>query len=225
MSTQDKAAFEDELRAYVGRAVGPPVGGRDPVNLAMIRQWCDAMGEEHPAYLDTDAAGETAHGEVDGENLHLTAPGLEMFVVDGQQWLLENGEIVEPPVLTATAIIARLSQPGVSDEVTTVRVSLNSVDSEAIAAEFLELTGGKYIAKPASPWMQLLIVFGPFVLLILLSWFLISRGIRSAGGGGGMLGNFGKSRHRTLTKEMTGVTFKDVAGIDEAEVEVSEIIE
>jgi cell division protease FtsH len=40
-----------------------------------------------------------------------------------------------------------------------------------------------------------------------------------------MLGNFGKSRHRTLTKEMTGVTFADVAGIDEAKDEVTEIIE
>ena len=40
-----------------------------------------------------------------------------------------------------------------------------------------------------------------------------------------MLGNFGKSRHRMLTKEMTGITFDDVAGIDEAKDEVTEIIE
>lgn len=137
----------------------------------------------------------------------------------------ENNEIVDTPILTDTAIVARLTQPGVSEEIKTVRVPLNTADSEVIAREFNELTGGKYIAKPASPWMQLLIVFGPFLLLILLVWFLISRGIRSAGGGGGMLGNFGKSRHKTLTKEMTGVTFADVAGIEEAEEEVSEIIE
>jgi cell division protease FtsH len=137
----------------------------------------------------------------------------------------ENNEIIDTPVLTDTAIIAQLTQPGVSDEVTTVRVPLNTADSEVIAREFNELTGGDYTAKPQSPWMQLLIVFGPFLLLILLIWFLISRGIRSAGGGAGMLGNFGKSRHKTLTKEMTGVTFKDVAGIEEAREEVGEIIE
>ena len=137
----------------------------------------------------------------------------------------QNDEIVETPVLTDTAIVARLGQPGVRDELTTVRVPLNTADSEVIAREFNELTGGEYIAKPQSPWMQLLIVFGPFLLLILLIWFLISRGIRSAGGGAGMLGNFGKSRHKTLTKEMTGVTFKDVAGIEEAREEVGEIIE
>lgn len=40
-----------------------------------------------------------------------------------------------------------------------------------------------------------------------------------------MLGNFGKSRHRMMSKEMTGITFADVAGIDEAKDEVQEIIE
>jgi len=81
MSTQDKAAFEAELRAYVGRAVGPPVVGRDPVNLAMIRQWCDAMGEEHPAYLEADVAGKTAHGEI-------VAPPTML-----QAWIMEGWEM------------------------------------------------------------------------------------------------------------------------------------
>ena len=40
-----------------------------------------------------------------------------------------------------------------------------------------------------------------------------------------MLGSFGKSRHRTLNKEMTNITFADVAGIDEAKEEVTEIVE
>jgi cell division protease FtsH len=70
-----------------------------------------------------------------------------------------------------------------------------------------------------------LYIFAPVGLMILLVWFLVSRGLRNAGGAGGMLGNFGKSKHRTLNKEMTGITFADVAGIDEAKEEVQEIIE
>ncbi len=62
-------------------------------------------------------------------------------------------------------------------------------------------------------------------ILVLIFWFFM-RGIRSAGGGpGGMLGSFGKSRHRVQTKDSTGITFKDVAGIQEAKEEVSEIVE
>ncbi|CAN5725896.1 hypothetical protein BH11PLA1_BH11PLA1_05450 [soil metagenome] len=66
----------------------------------------------------------------------------------------------------------------------------------------------------------------PLLILIFVGWFLLFRGIKAAGGGpGGMLGNFGKSRHRMLVKEKTGVTFDDVAGIDEAKDEVEEIIQ
>ncbi|MFH0910870.1 MAG: ATP-dependent zinc metalloprotease FtsH, partial [Planctomycetota bacterium] len=39
------------------------------------------------------------------------------------------------------------------------------------------------------------------------------------------LGNFGRSRHRISTRELTNVTFNDVAGIDEAKEEVGELIE
>lgn len=75
-------------------------------------------------------------------------------------------------------------------------------------------------------WQQLLISLLPVVLIIAVIWFFIARGLRSAGGGaGGMLGSFGKSRHRTLTKENVSVTFNDVAGIEEAKDEVTEIIE
>jgi len=69
----------------------------------------------------------------------------------------------------------------------------------------------------------------PYVVLygglFLLIWFLLFRRIGQAGGGGGFLGSFGRSRHRVTTKEHTNVTFDDVAGIDEAKDEVLEIIE
>ncbi|MCZ6852082.1 MAG: ATP-dependent zinc metalloprotease FtsH [Planctomycetota bacterium] len=77
-----------------------------------------------------------------------------------------------------------------------------------------------------SVWVQLLITLAPFILLILLIWFFIARSMRSAGAGpGGMLGSFGKSRHRMATKESVNVTFHDVAGVDEAKEEVEEVVE
>ncbi len=61
-------------------------------------------------------------------------------------------------------------------------------------------------------------------LVLLAIWFLLFRRIGQAGGAG-FLGSFGRSRHRMATKEQSKVTFKDVAGIDEAREEVQEIIE
>ncbi len=64
-----------------------------------------------------------------------------------------------------------------------------------------------------------------WVVIVLVIWFFMFRQIRGAGGGGGILGNFGRSRHRVQRKELTGTTFDDVAGIEEAKDEVHEIIE
>ena len=65
----------------------------------------------------------------------------------------------------------------------------------------------------------------PWVLIIGVLWFFLFRQLRQSGGGAGMLGNFGRSRHRITTKEHTNVTFNDIAGIEEAKDEVSEIVE
>ena len=111
------------------------------------------------------------------------------------------------------------------NKTTTVRVPITPVSREELSRRVYELTNGNIREKPPSGWVNFLYVFGPFILLIGLLWFLLARGMRAAGGGAGMIGSFGKSRHRTMTKEMTGVTFKDVAGIEEAKNEVTEIIE
>jgi len=62
----------------------------------------------------------------------------------------------------------------------------------------------------------------PYVLMLGLLWFILTRAMRSPVGGGVL--SFGKSRAR-LAKKHTGITFDDVAGVDEAKEEVNEIIE
>jgi len=70
-------------------------------------------------------------------------------------------------------------------------------------------------------WTQLLYaVIGPLLFVGLL-WFLLYRG--SGAAGGGRLMSFGKSKARLSSN--TKITFKDVAGVDEAKEELKEIIE
>ncbi|MBN1512919.1 MAG: ATP-dependent zinc metalloprotease FtsH, partial [Phycisphaerae bacterium] len=76
-----------------------------------------------------------------------------------------------------------------------------------------------------SPLLNVVVMLLPWLLIVLVLYFIVYRQIRSAGGGAGMLGNFGRSRHRVTSKEHTNVTFADVAGIAEAKEEVAEIIE
>jgi len=78
---------------------------------------------------------------------------------------------------------------------------------------------------PAPIWQQLLVGFGPTILLVGL-FFWISRRAAAGLGGGGALGAFGRSRAKLYQPE-TGprTTFADVAGIEEVEQEVTEIVD
>ena len=70
-------------------------------------------------------------------------------------------------------------------------------------------------------WMQALIFYAPFILIIAL-WIFMLRQMQS---GGNKALSFGKSRAKLLSNQQKRVTFKDVAGVDEAKEELQEIIE
>ncbi len=68
-----------------------------------------------------------------------------------------------------------------------------------------------------------LMTFGPFFLFIVILWWFMSR--QGRGQGQGLL-NFGRSRATLYNADnRTGVTFSDVAGIEEAKEEVGEIVQ
>lgn len=68
--------------------------------------------------------------------------------------------------------------------------------------------------------------FGPVILLIVFWFILMSRMSRGGGDGSGGVFNIGKTKAQLFDKEKgTNVTFKDVAGLQEAKTEVEEIVE
>jgi cell division protease FtsH len=71
---------------------------------------------------------------------------------------------------------------------------------------------------------ELLLGFGPTLLIVGL-FVLLAKRAAKAGGGMGALGSFGKSQARRVDPETIRVTFADVAGIDEAKRELSEIVD
>jgi cell division protease FtsH len=70
-------------------------------------------------------------------------------------------------------------------------------------------------------WLMMLIQFSPLLLIGVL-WFIMIRQMQT---GGNKALSFGKSRARLLSMQQKKVTFKDVAGVDEAKEELREIIE
>jgi cell division protease FtsH len=71
---------------------------------------------------------------------------------------------------------------------------------------------------------SLIFGFGPTLLLVLLFVFIARRAAGGAGGAGGLM-SFGRSRARRVEASEQPVTFDDVAGIDEAKEELTEIVD
>lgn len=83
----------------------------------------------------------------------------------------------------------------------------------------------KYDNKQNSGFWDILISFGPILLLVLF-WVFMFRGVGGGGGLGGGIFGVGKSKAKVYEKgEGTAVTFKDVAGQEGAKQEVQEIVE
>lgn len=78
------------------------------------------------------------------------------------------------------------------------------------------------IVKKGSPFISALVQILPFILLIVI-WLIIMRRVQGTGTRG--IFSFGKSRAKLWTESSTKVTFRDVAGADEAKQELQEIIE
>jgi cell division protease FtsH len=94
-------------------------------------------------------------------------------------------------------------------------------------SKLLEDNGVIVQAKPINSGgllVNLLLGFGPVLLLVGLFVFLARRA-GGAGGGLGALGAFSRSRARRVEKGEQRITFKDVAGIDEAKAELTEIVD
>ena len=95
----------------------------------------------------------------------------------------------------------------------------------AVLSSLLEekhvIVNAQPLDRGAPWWQNLLLGFGPTILFILLLFWLMRR----AGSVQNMLGSFGRARARRYQPSGDRVTFADVAGIDEAKAELTEVVD
>ncbi len=119
---------------------------------------------------------------------------------------------------------------------TTVKVGTRNFPTKAISvyipepiikeqeAKWRELGIQYTFEKDSTEWLNIIIGFLPWILIIAI-WIVIMRRMQGQGGGTRGIFSFGKSKAKLITPSNKRVTFKDVAGADEAKLELQEIIE
>jgi cell division protease FtsH len=90
-------------------------------------------------------------------------------------------------------------------------------------AELLARHNVSFRNRPSNTWLTNLISWLLPLALIIIFWLFMFRNIANRQGMGGMV-NIGKSKAKVYVERDTGVTFDDVAGIDEAKAELQEIV-
>ena len=117
--------------------------------------------------------------------------------------------------------IELVTQSGKRTQVDKFYVTLPYIDASTVN-EWTQKNISFRITKEDNTWLNALLSALPWVL-ILVVWLIIMRRMQGVGTKG--IFSFGKSRAKLLNEGAPKVTFQDVAGADEAKVELQEIIE
>ncbi|MGN1146722.1 MAG: ATP-dependent zinc metalloprotease FtsH [Acetatifactor sp.] len=98
---------------------------------------------------------------------------------------------------------------------------MESLDTLTARLEEQQVAGKRVVSNNSSFWVEILLTV---ILPVVLIWVLLGVFFRKMGGGGGPMG-VGKSNAKVYVQKETGVTFKDVAGEDEAKESLVEVVD
>ena len=137
--------------------------------------------------------------------------------------MLENGEVESVVLRSDTLTITPKTQRSMTGN---TEIYTTLMEDESELTQRLEKAGvDNYYKEPpdmtSSIIYSLLSIVLPVVIMVGLFSFLFRRMNK----GGGMMGGVGKSRAKAYVQKETGVTFKDVAGEDEAKESLQEVVD
>lgn len=152
-------------------------------------------------------------------NMSQSAASAKMGYSDFYRLLKDNKETREITKLTLTEGADRVLQGRLAGG-KEFRLSIPQDDKDIIP--MIRENVADFSVVPAETfWTQVFFNFVPVFLIIFFIWFVGRRGAEM----GNKIWSFGKSRAKVTEKGSGKITFKDVAGVDEAKEELQEIIE
>lgn len=135
--------------------------------------------------------------------------------------MVDNGEVKKVTLQSDTlTIVPKQQDSDLSEKV----YYTNQMESEDKLTERLEGTGIKFQSQPPDAVSEVVAMLVSVLLPTLLLFALLMIFMRRMNKGGGMMG-VGKNRAKAYIQKDTGVTFKDVAGQDEAKESLQEVVD
>ena len=151
----------------------------------------------------------------------VTRQELELLLAGAQTNGIEGKIFYPPPQSSVLAEISgKYTITNTAGVVQTIPFRAKTRVGDELEASLLN--AGFQEAEPNTLLMSIFVTVLPILLVAFLVYFFFIRQIKMAGKGAL---SFGKSKARLLSKEKNRTTFKDVAGVDEAKEEVSELVE
>ena len=137
--------------------------------------------------------------------------------------MLEEGEVESVVLKSDTLTITPKTQNFMTG---TTEIYTTLMEDESELTQRLEEAGvDKYYKEPPDMTSSIIYSLLSIVLPVLIMVGLLSWLFRRMNKGGGMMGGVGKSKAKAYVQKETGVTFKDVAGEDEAKESLQEVVD
>ena len=180
-----------------------------------------SINVEYGEFQEMVESGQVARVEFDNaEDILLITPE------EGYSYTAEDGTVYTKTEDGYTYMDAAGQEQTAHLELFTVRIQSNDAVIDFLNEYGVEGVDKEYQA-PVNPVLAMLVSYVlPFVLIFLM-FSLVMRWMAKKGGMGGMggIGGVGKANAKVYVEKKTGVTFRDVAGQDEAKESLQEIID
>ncbi len=150
---------------------------------------------------------------IDGQtaNVYLTEEAIEKYRNGGD-------EVLKRMPKEGEQLIFNIGSVELLDNDVKEAVAESGIEENPVSIEY---------KNESNPWGNIIVNLLPWVILIGIWFFIIRTMSRGGGGAGGNIMNVGKARAQVFDKDDAGkrITFKDVAGLEEAKVEIMEIVD
>ena len=135
---------------------------------------------------------------------------------------VNDGEVKEVVIKSDTLEITLKEQKIMGQPVKVYTTMSESLDELTKRLEKADVTFGR---EQPSPVAEVILSLLGMVIPIVVMIFLLSFMFKRMNGGSGIMGGVGKSKAKAYVQKQTGITFKDVAGQDEAKESLQEVVD